>query len=342
MTAKQELPQTAGKDRTLLFSAQKDEGPFLIEWIAYHKLIGFDDILIFSNDCSDGSDDLLDVLDAAGYITHIRSTPGPAESAQGHAADLTIKHPLYQQAKWACWIDADEFLNIHIGRGHVPDLIDRIGAADGAFLSWRLFGDSGHPGWQADRLTTAGFTRAAKSGDVQNKPVKCFFRTGPWIDQLYIHRPVFTENVADYSLRFIDNDGNRVSDDLVFGTRNVGTPQKDNHIKSRQNTVAQINHYAVRTNDVFQMKKFRGSGMKAIGASDALRGRRHGQHFWDKRNINDVDDFSIMRFTPALREKMAEMFSNPAILAAHKATCAAMIRRIAEVEKLNAEADWVN
>ena len=38
---------------------QKNEGAFLLEWIAYHKVIGFSNIVVLSNDCEDGSDEFL-------------------------------------------------------------------------------------------------------------------------------------------------------------------------------------------------------------------------------------------------------------------------------------------
>ena len=33
-----------------LVSTVKDEAPYLWEWVAYHRMIGFNDILIFQND----------------------------------------------------------------------------------------------------------------------------------------------------------------------------------------------------------------------------------------------------------------------------------------------------
>ena len=33
----------------------KNEGPFLLEWIAFNRLIGVTDFLFYSNDCTDGS-----------------------------------------------------------------------------------------------------------------------------------------------------------------------------------------------------------------------------------------------------------------------------------------------
>lgn len=43
------------RECSTLFLCQRNEGLFLPEWISYHKAIGFDRIVIFSNDCSDGN-----------------------------------------------------------------------------------------------------------------------------------------------------------------------------------------------------------------------------------------------------------------------------------------------
>lgn len=36
-------------------TSMKDEGPYLLEWVAYHRAIGFTDIVVAANDCSDGT-----------------------------------------------------------------------------------------------------------------------------------------------------------------------------------------------------------------------------------------------------------------------------------------------
>ena len=51
---------------------QKNEGAFQMEWIAYHKTIGFTDIVILSNDCEDGSDEMLDHLSKSGDAVFAR------------------------------------------------------------------------------------------------------------------------------------------------------------------------------------------------------------------------------------------------------------------------------
>ena len=73
-------------------TTQKNEGAFLLEWIAYHKIIGFTDIVILSNDCEDGSDEMLDHLSKSGEIIHLRND-GPYDDRGIQFAALTSDKP---------------------------------------------------------------------------------------------------------------------------------------------------------------------------------------------------------------------------------------------------------
>ena len=42
------------------------KGPFILEWIAHHLAVGFEHFLVFTNDCDDGTVELLDALAAHG------------------------------------------------------------------------------------------------------------------------------------------------------------------------------------------------------------------------------------------------------------------------------------
>ena len=92
----------------------KNEGPFLLEWIAYNRLIGVTDFLFYSNDCTDGTDALLDALAARCGVTHL---PNPAQGRayQMEALKDCAHQPIVQQADWLWIADVDEFLNIHVG-----------------------------------------------------------------------------------------------------------------------------------------------------------------------------------------------------------------------------------
>ncbi len=57
-------------------TSARNEGSYLLDWIAYHRSIGFDHIFIYTNDNTDGSDDLLDRLAYTGAVTWLRNELG--------------------------------------------------------------------------------------------------------------------------------------------------------------------------------------------------------------------------------------------------------------------------
>ena len=109
--------------KLLVFSAMKDEGPDVLEWVCYQRAVGFDEALVYTNDCTDGSDDLLDALQSVGPVHHRRhSTAGQNLPPQDAAARLIIADPVFRQADWAIWLDADEFL-VPLTVPDVPSLV---------------------------------------------------------------------------------------------------------------------------------------------------------------------------------------------------------------------------
>ncbi|MGA1613547.1 MAG: glycosyltransferase family 2 protein [Lutimaribacter sp.] len=123
----------------------KNEGPFLLEWIAYNRLIGVNAHLFYSNDCTDGTDLLLDALAARGLVHHL---PNPAEGRnyQMEALKHAQSHPSVRGADWVWVADVDEFLNIHVGDHTIDALID-----DGFFEQFDtvLFYGAGPGGYAA-------------------------------------------------------------------------------------------------------------------------------------------------------------------------------------------------
>lgn len=100
----------------------KNEGPFLLEWIAYNRLIGVGAHLFYSNDCTDGTDLLLDALAARGLVHHL---PNSAEGRnyQMEALKHAQHHPSVRSADWVWVADVDEFLNIHVGDHSIAALV---------------------------------------------------------------------------------------------------------------------------------------------------------------------------------------------------------------------------
>ena len=89
-----------------LITCLRDEGPFLIEWLAYHRAIGFDRFIIGANDCTDGSHDMLTRLAEMGEVIYL---PFPATpQAKGRNINSPICWPRQAISRmatgWHGWI----------------------------------------------------------------------------------------------------------------------------------------------------------------------------------------------------------------------------------------------
>ena len=89
----------------------KNEGCFLLECVAHYRAVGFEHVFLYTNDNSDGSDALLDALDATRFVTVIRNEVGPLVSPQVKAYEHSI-HLLraLRDFEWVSYFDVDEFL----------------------------------------------------------------------------------------------------------------------------------------------------------------------------------------------------------------------------------------
>lgn len=63
----------------VLVACMRDEALFVIEWVAHHLVIGFDRIVVYTNDCHDGTDKLLKALSKHAPVEHY-DNPGPYEA----------------------------------------------------------------------------------------------------------------------------------------------------------------------------------------------------------------------------------------------------------------------
>ena len=60
-------------------------------------------MLAYSNDCTDGTDLMLDRLAAMGGVTHIRNTGPHDEGPQWAALKAADKHPLLKRPTGCCF-----------------------------------------------------------------------------------------------------------------------------------------------------------------------------------------------------------------------------------------------
>jgi hypothetical protein len=273
----------ARRVKILAILCVRNEAAFLLDWLAHHRACGFTDFLVFSNDCQDGTDELLDVLASGGHLTHIRND-GPYDQGgiQFTALKMAAKLDIVTSADWILPVDVDEFVNIHAGDGTVPDLIAALPEATAITLTWRLFGNDGKVRY-ADKPVTGLFTRAAPA--VMHWPWRsAMFKTLYRNDGTYrkpgVHRPraATQDRLAD--ARWFDGEGRALDDQ--FKTRRIFS----NFGRSNYG-LAQLNHYPLGAMESYVLKADRG---RAVHADDLL-----GLDYWVERNWNTDEDTTIHR-----------------------------------------------
>ncbi|MEM9010597.1 MAG: glycosyltransferase family 2 protein [Pseudomonadota bacterium] len=304
--------------RILAVLTVRNEAAFLLEWLAHHRVVGFSDVLVFSNDCADGTDALLDRLMARGLLTHVRNAATDDGGVQWSALKQADKHPLTRAADWILPFDIDEFVNIHAGDGRLADLFAALPEATAITLTWRLFGNGGIVRY-ADAPVTEQFTRAA--------PVPCYwpwraamfktlFRNDGTYRKLGVHRPRNPDPARVDDAAWFDGSGRRLPE--LYHRQKLFSPYWQ-----ANNGLVQLNHYALGAMESFVLKADRG---RAVHAQDQL-----GIGYWMDRNFDASEDLTIARYRDETRAEIAALMADEETASLHQAGVAWRHRRFREL-----------
>lgn len=308
----------AAAQRVCIVTTMKNEGPFILEWIAHHRAIGVTDFVVYTNDCDDGTDALHDLLARKGVISAHLDNPFRASGKKPQHAALhdAMAHPAVRAADWVIPMDVDEFINIHVGAGTFGDLLAAAPDANMISLPWRLFGDGFSDGFR-DGFVTEQFLRCAPKRC--RKPhqawgFKTAFRDIGAFRKFGVHRPVGLADGA--GVNWVDGSGRPMPEEYL----NSGWRM------TRRNwgyDLVTLNHYAVRSAESFLVKRDRGR----VNHVD----RDQGLGYWFRMNHNAEEDSSILRRAEATRAEFGRLMADPEIKAAHRACVAAHRAKIAEL-----------
>jgi hypothetical protein len=300
--------------RALVILTVKNEASFLLEWLAHHRATGFTDVLVLSNDCTDGTDAMLDRAQDLGLLTHVRNDGPHPDSPQWSALKRAEAHPLFQAADWVLFSDIDEFVNIRVGAHRLPDLFAALPAeATAVPLTWRMFGNAGIVRYQ-DRLLRDQFLRAAPAvlaWPWRAQMVKTLFRRTGAFRRLGVHKPRSPDPSLLPQERWFDGSG-RPIEPL---TRLFSDYRRDNY------GLVQLNHYALGSMEGYLVKCDRGRANREASAFD--------MGYWIERNLNQVEDRSILDLD--ISAELAALHADPDLARLHRAGVAWRHRRIAEL-----------
>jgi Glycosyltransferase family 92 len=260
-------------------SIQRDREPWLLEWLSFHMVVGFNRFYLYLHNCADGSVELAQRL-ARHYPIAVHPIDVPVQPqliAYQHAWNS-----YGAQVDWMAFLDGDEFLF----PTQAPTIAEALARYERTQLSalgvyWMCYGSSGHledpPG-----LLMENFTRHAHLEFIANKHVKSIVRGGSDPVQMTgSHRFETVHGTFDEQLRSV-----------THGCMQNLTPSYQQ---------LRINHYATQSYDFFKRRK------QHAGAADGDPNMVRPDAWFEAHDLNEFDDGVRWRFLLAVKLKMREI-----------------------------------
>lgn len=294
-----------GSTGNVIVGCMKNEAPYIVEWVAYHRAIGIDDFLIYTNGCEDGTSELLDRLQDMGVLQHRNNDDWKGNSPQQHALNRSLKEPLIVNADWIIHIDVDEFINVRCGNGTLQDFFDRVPDATNVAMTWRLFGNNGvrelRDGFVIDQFDRCAPRYCPKPHTVWG--FKTMFRNIGAYGKISCHRPNKLAEGFEDKVRWVNGSGQ----DMTWEVARNGWR---NSKKTIGYDLLQLNHYALRSAESFLIKRQRGRALHVD--------RSIGLNYWIRMDWSDFRDITIKRNIPRLRAEYERLMQDDTLRDLHQ------------------------
>jgi hypothetical protein len=280
------VSSSARKDYLAAVLIAKNEASYLIEWLEFHQLAGFEHVYVYDNGSVDSTAVILGPYIRSGFVSYLPwanfdQNAIPQRQAYAHA--ICNFGPRW---RWMAFIDVDEFL--------FPLRDDCLRAALRAYedlpavaLHWHMFGSSGHkrrpPGLVIENYTQRAAIPSPAGSELLLK----------WksiVDPSKI-RGVVSPHV------FLLDDGRKGAYDeerrWILKTEYA----------ARASTILRLNHYYTKSEEELAAKIAKGSvgrlSVQGVNPKSfaALRA--------EACEMATVKDEAILRFVPALRKRLS-------------------------------------
>ncbi|WP_406645053.1 glycosyltransferase family 2 protein [Aliisedimentitalea scapharcae] len=286
-----------GHSGNVIVGCMKNEAPYIVEWIAYHRAMGVDNFLIYTNDCTDGTSEILDRLQDMGILQHRNNDNWKGNSPQQYALNQALKEPVIKNADWIIHIDVDEFMNVRCGNGTLQDFFDAVPDATNVAMTWRLFGHNGVTRL-ADEFVIDQFDTCAPKFCPKPHTVwgfKTMFRNIGAYEKISCHRPNKLDQGFKNKVKWVNGSG-----------RDMTGEAAENGWRSSKKSIGydllQLNHYALRSAESFLIKRQRGRALHVD--------RSIGINYWIRMDWSDWRDITIKRNLPRLRAEYDRLMAD--------------------------------
>jgi hypothetical protein len=250
------------------------EGPYLREWVAFHRTVGVERFFLYDNN---SDDDHLEAL--APYVdegtVELQHWPRYPNGQYPAYAHCLTEHA--QDSRWIAFLDVDEFLFSPIGLP-LPEILARYERWPGIGVTRVTFGTSGHERRPAG-LVLESYTRRLEHPGTGNS-VKSVVDPARTLHPLNPHVFAYTEGEA------VDEQEQ---------------PLEGAFSPTRSSAELRINHYFTKSDQEMVLKMSRpdasGQVRKVADANPPGKGIR------DDRRVGVPDD-TILRYLPALHAEL--------------------------------------
>lgn len=207
----------------------------VVEWLAHYKALGFTDFVIYDNESTDGTGEVLQALDDAGEILRL-DWP---HTVGARPQRLAYEHMrVHSTVDWIGYFDADEFLLLRQDAS-IADFLGRFGDDVTAIaINWVVFNSGGQERYRAVPVMER-FTESLRRHDPHNRSMKSIGRRER-LSGTGIHRVEVAEG------RYVSPSGW----DAEFSNGQI--------MRSIDTEVAVLHHYMVKSLEEFQEKRNRG------------------------------------------------------------------------------------
>ena len=243
------------------------EAPYLIQWIAHHRVLGFKQITIYDHESNDGTSRILAPLAQAGIISAVYWKD---RAARQHRAYDNALRRLRDHVEWCLFADPDEFLVLDSGLT-LDDLLPTSPDISAVGIPWRMFGSGG----QRNRGTGLVIERFTMAAPTYHRLVKSLVRLQD-ARKIGIHAPTLIRG--------------RVADVL-------GEPI-DLQVPRSAPSPARIHHYFNRSWEEFVYKRLRG---------DIASKETYSFSDFDRYGAGEVELPDALPLAPLVKEEMVRL-----------------------------------
>jgi hypothetical protein len=257
---------------------QRNRAPWIVQWLAFHMLVGFEHFFFYAHKCTDDTINILSKL-ARDYKIIIRLVADDMEKPQL----ISYNHSLYTYGPtvdWMAFIDGDEFLFPTRQKSMTQALAEyneRDMSALGVY--WMCYGSSGRMK-EPEGLLLENFPRHSSRDFHANKHIKSIVKG--------------REEISTVGSHFFDT-SRGTFDELMRPISKGFTDYEPSYEAFR------INHYAVQSFEY--LMEIKGPMGEADGSPNAVRGIEH----FLTHDRNECDDGVSYNFIVPLKLKMREL-----------------------------------